>query len=411
MRSAHGDATRAFYRETGVSVYCSIPEKVSIRYQPLWTDSLGWQGGEKFPIDVKASADDKSVFYPDEAEVGSFFFYESLLTYFCTMRILYLTHELLDYLSDEVLYGLRTHLGENVVDYPKKEILYRSSKGKVPQSMVWANGATAFGLPDLAVDREDIENKISAGYFDVIINSNCWRIHSPVYTNLVVLDGQDHHLLNPTYVGRAIAYCKRELLRDVPNVQPIQFSFPDHLVDFTEIEKTKLIHASFSLYPGLRQEIADMYGSRLIDDWTEYMHDIKRSWFGISPKGAGYDCQRHYEILGNAVLCMYSDRNAPRILREQFVDGDTCLTFGSLKELKYKIEHCSDRERLLHNGRAALLEKHLSSKRAEQLMDLIVERKRKIRRYHFYSAVRYAYLPYYSQTLVERTVKRLLKRK
>lgn len=75
------------------------------------------------------------------------------------MRILYLTHEYLDYLSDEVLYGLRFLLGESVVDYPKKEILYQHSKGKVPVTMVWGNGATAFGLPDISVDRNDIKKK------------------------------------------------------------------------------------------------------------------------------------------------------------------------------------------------------------------------------------------------------------
>jgi hypothetical protein len=326
------------------------------------------------------------------------------------MRILYLTHEYLDYLSDEVLYGLRFLMGENVVDYPKKEILYQHSKGKVPVTMVWGNGATAFGLPETSVDREDIKKKIDTGYFDLIINSNCWRIHSPAYKNLVVLDGQDHHLLNPTYLGRVIAYFKRELLWDVPGIEPIQFALPDHLLDDTVVDKIKLTHASFSVYPGLRQQICDYYGCCHINDWREYMYDIKRSRFGISPKGAGYDCQRHYEILGNAVLCIYLDRAAPRILREQFLDGINCLTFDSLDSLKRKIDACKDSEALIQRGRQSLHEKHLSSCRAKQLLDRITALTGKKRRYHILSSLRYGYLPYYSREIVERAKLKLMRR-
>ena len=317
------------------------------------------------------------------------------------MRILYLTDKYLDYLSDEVLYGLRILLGADVVDYPKKEILYESSRGQVPQSMVWGNGATAFGLPDIPVDRDDIERKIQSGHFDYVINSNCWRIHSPVYKNLVVLDGQDHHFINPTYLGRVLAYFKRELLWDAKGVEPIQFALPDHLLMPDEIPKVKLTHASFSVYPGLRQEIADAYGSRLFSDWHEYMLDIKRSWFGISPKGAGYDCQRHYEIFGNAVLCIYLDESAPRILKEQFVDGVNCVAFSTIHELKQKIDSCPNREELLSNGRRALVQCHISSRRAEQLIGKVISLTARRRRYHLLSSVRYGYLPYFSMRIVE----------
>lgn len=318
------------------------------------------------------------------------------------MRILYLTHEYLDYLSDELLYGLRSLFGDSIVDFPRKEILYRSAKDSVPPSLVWGNGATAFGLPDISVDRDDIATKIKTGYFDYIVNSNCWRIHSPVYKNLVVLDGQDHHLLNPTYLGRVVAYFKRELRWNVNDVQPIQFSFPDHLIDTTHVEKNQKVHASFSVYPGLRQEIAGVYGSRLFNDWHAYMQDIKRSWFGISPKGEGYDCQRHYEILGNAVLCIYQDSSTPRILKEAFVDGVNCLTFSSVDELRTKIERCTDPELLLRNGKQALLDKHLSSRRAQQMIDTVAAVHGTRRRYYFYSALKYGYVPYYSREIVNR---------
>ena len=140
------------------------------------------------------------------------------------------------------------------------------------------------------------------------------------------------------------------------------------------------------------------------------MYDIKRSRFGISPKGAGYDCQRHYEILGNAVLCIYLDRAAPRILREQFLDGINCLTFDSLDSLKRKIDACKDSEALIQRGRQSLHEKHLSSCRAKQLLDRITALTGKKRRYHILSSLRYGYLPYYSREIVERAKLKLMRR-
>jgi hypothetical protein len=64
------------------------------------------------------------------------------------MRILFLTDPYMDFLAEEVLCGLRHVLGADVVDHPRKDILYASSRGKVDPSMVWANGCTAFLLED-----------------------------------------------------------------------------------------------------------------------------------------------------------------------------------------------------------------------------------------------------------------------
>jgi hypothetical protein len=56
------------------------------------------------------------------------------------MRILYLTDQYLDYLNDEVLHGLRFLVGENIVDFAKKEILYIDSKRKISTTMVGGTG-------------------------------------------------------------------------------------------------------------------------------------------------------------------------------------------------------------------------------------------------------------------------------
>jgi hypothetical protein len=255
--------------------------------------------------------------------------------------------------------------------------------------MVWAGGSTAFGLPDMPIDRDDIQKKIKNNYFDFIINPNCWRIRTPVFKNLIVLDGEDHCLLHPRYLGRTLAYYKRELIWPVKAVRPIQFSLPDHLVDLTEADKIKKVHSSFSVYPGLRSDIAADYPSVIIEKWHDYIQDIKRSWFAISPKGAGYDCQRHYEIMGNAVLCIYLDAQAPKIMQDEFVNGINCLTFSTAAELVKKINECADAQELILRGRDALLKRHLSSCRAKQLLDDMLTMNMGSRFFPLYQSMRY----------------------
>lgn len=284
------------------------------------------------------------------------------------MRILYLTDERLDFISDQVLCGLRQFLGPDVIDFPKKRILYTSEHINVDPSLIWCNGNYAFFMEDIAVDREDIERKICKKYFDAVINSSCWRIKSPVHEGMVVLDGEDHGLLNPKYYGKVKAYFKRELLSAAPGVLPIQFSMPDHLVNWSQVPKVKKFHASFSVYQGIRSEIAQRYSPISLNSWNEYISDIRKSWFGISPLGAGYDCQRHYEILGQAVLCVYLDRSAPKILQESFIDNQNCIVWRTANELFEKIDKCKDKEAILQRGKESLVQYHLSSVRAKQVL-------------------------------------------
>ena len=101
------------------------------------------------------------------------------------------------------------------------------------------------------------------------------------------------------------------------------------LPDFV-LPRTKRYHASFGPTSTVRQQLAATYPPQYsFLTWQDYVGDIKQSWFAISPKGAGYDCQRHYEILGQAVLCIFMDEGAPPLLRKCFRDGHNCLTFSN----------------------------------------------------------------------------------
>jgi hypothetical protein len=69
------------------------------------------------------------------------------------VKILYLTDAYPDYLSDDLLYGLRSLLGSDVVDYPRKDVLYRTSVLKTVADKLHGLGFQCFGLDDLPVDR------------------------------------------------------------------------------------------------------------------------------------------------------------------------------------------------------------------------------------------------------------------
>ena len=104
------------------------------------------------------------------------------------MKILYLTDAEPDYMSDDLLYGLRKVLANNVIDYPRKDVLYRTSTMKGMAHRLYGRGFHCFGLDDLSIDRSDISAKVRKGHFDLIINSSGWRISCPLHPRLVVVD-------------------------------------------------------------------------------------------------------------------------------------------------------------------------------------------------------------------------------
>jgi len=297
------------------------------------------------------------------------------------VRILYLTHAVPDYMSDDLLYGLRSILGADVVDFPRKDVLYRSSPLRAAAHEIYGGGFHCFGLDDLVIDRSELAAKIAGGHFDVILNSSAWRIACPLHPQLAVIDGEDRPHLQPRYVRKVALYWKRELPAPRSDVAPILFALPDFLYDPTVLPRLKTHHASYRLTSDIRRELAGPFPPAYsFSTWADYQRDIKQSWFAISPRGGGYDCQRHYEILGQAVLCLYLDAQAPWQLRERFRDGDNCLTFASVAELEAKIAACGEPQRLIDRGREDLERHHLAAQRAREVLDDITQRELRPRR-------------------------------
>ncbi|HTX72799.1 MAG TPA: hypothetical protein VMC79_08220, partial [Rectinemataceae bacterium] len=92
------------------------------------------------------------------------------------MRILFLTSPSEDYLPDSLLHGLKMLFGDEVVDFPKCEILYRGCQETVI-SQVRGRGFTLYSglLEDLPVNRFRILERVREGGFDLVIFGSIWR--------------------------------------------------------------------------------------------------------------------------------------------------------------------------------------------------------------------------------------------
>ena len=220
-------------------------------------------------------------------------------------KILYISPEIFDYLSATVFHGLRSLLGENVVDGIPQFFLYKGYTG--PYN--WGNGFTlGASVDNIEIDRTDIMKKIESKYFDYIIYGVVNHTGNPHLTQLnrilsiydksqiVFLDGADDVYSAHYLYGHGL-YFKRERYVDDSNTLPISFGFPKEKIRPISEKKT---HFIAPLIPGVRstytytneQSYYDMYNSSL---------------YALTWKKTGWDCMRHYEILGSGCMPLFVD--------------------------------------------------------------------------------------------------------
>lgn len=211
-----------------------------------------------------------------------------------------------EYLDDSVLHGLRSILGPDVVEYPRMWHMYADSFGpnKRDISKIVGRGFTMYGmLDDHDVDRTDIENKIRTGYFDLVVMMPWYPSpllglildHTPS-SKIAWLDGYDRKYILGDYLGLG-RYFKRELRMDPEfNIHPISFAFPKEKIQ-PSIEKTRSVAHC----------IAGETHTYIYKTESEYYHGYNESLFGITRKKEGWDCMRHYEILGSRSVPWFVD--------------------------------------------------------------------------------------------------------
>lgn len=232
------------------------------------------------------------------------------------MRILFLTLPYPDYVSDTLFHGLRTILGADVVDFPYQSRLYKG--GEKP---VYGRGFTAWNL----LDEIDIERSIDAvlkqvkvgGHFDVVVvNASMYETLDRDYmeeifalwfeagrlddTLCVMIDGGDHPYVSPSHkeFGKPILF-KRE--NEEGFGLPISISIPKEKITPFGMKKTQLLSKT-------------RWDTKEFNDEVAYYESYKEAFFAYSPKKAGWDCMRHYEIMANGCIPLISDYGNPPIL-------------------------------------------------------------------------------------------------
>jgi hypothetical protein len=224
------------------------------------------------------------------------------------MKILYVTNHIdiarasggfiNDYQNDLVFYGLRELFNDNVVDSTQIVSLYKEYKGKIPKQHLWG-GMTSFWLiGENNIDRSDIEEKIKDRHYDLIIYGTIKRckqyydLVSKYYppNKVILIDGNDEPELDPLYTKHL--YFKRELQESHPNLLPITFGIPT--CKLAEPNKSKTQEYATCI-PGQPE-------TYIFKEEKPYYKDYQKSYYGLTMKKAGWDCMRHYEILGN--YCM-----------------------------------------------------------------------------------------------------------
>jgi hypothetical protein len=203
-----------------------------------------------------------------------------------------------DYQNDLLFYGLRELYGNDVVDSTQIISLYKEWENRIHPQHLWG-GMTSFWLiGENNIDRTDIVQKIENKYYDLIIYGAIKRckeyydIVSKVYSNdkVILIDGNDESELDPLYLKHP--YFKRELIKKHPNLIPITFALPTSKFTKPTTNKTQEFATCI---PGQPE-------TYIFKEEKPYYDDYHKSYYGVTMKKAGWDCMRHYEILGN--YCM-----------------------------------------------------------------------------------------------------------
>jgi hypothetical protein len=224
------------------------------------------------------------------------------------MKILYITNHIdiakasggfiSDYQNDLIFYGLRELFGDDVVDSTQIISLYKEYENKINPQYLWGGMTTFWLIGDNSINRTNIEEKIKDRYYDLIIYGaikrckNYYDLVSKYYPSnkVILIDGNDEPELDPLYEKHL--YFKRELIIDHPNVLPITFGIPTSKLAIPNKNK---IQEYATCIPGQPE-------TYIFKTEQSYYEDYQKSFYGVTMKKAGWDCMRHYEILGN--YCM-----------------------------------------------------------------------------------------------------------
>lgn len=267
------------------------------------------------------------------------------------MRLLFLTTQNLsaqgDLLEVSILNGLRKYLGDNCVDFPRKNIMYHDFS-QSPKDQLHGRGFSLLTLPIQDVSNRDIfdQNFDAVLYGDGHIYGDQRNViyESLAFGNVWFIDGHDLYgnapnkimFDNEEIIGTQFDNCfKRELIKSShKNVYPTGFGIPKERVLRINLNNKKQIYQKTAPDFSAFREVKDMIAGFTHHKFTvehEYYADLQSSWFGLTCKKGGWDCLRHYEIIAAGACLLFRDYDKkPPLCSPQNLP---CFSYSSKEEL------------------------------------------------------------------------------
>jgi hypothetical protein len=267
------------------------------------------------------------------------------------MRILFVTtfspDKQGDLLEVSLLHGLRSILGDNLVDYPKKKIMYHDFS-ESPKETLHGRGFSLLTTPISDVSNRDIMNQ----KYDFVLYGdghmygeypNLEEVNKLADGNVWIIDGHDLYGNAPRkiyfngeeIIGNQFTNCfKRELIEEEESVYPTGFGIPEERILPIDLGKKDQLYQktapSVALFGG-DSEMGGGFSHHKFDKEDEYYNDLSRSWFGLTCKKGGWDCLRHYEIIAAGSLLLFKDYDSkPPLCSPQNLP---CFSYSTPDEL------------------------------------------------------------------------------
>jgi len=311
------------------------------------------------------------------------------------MNILFITHPYPNYVPDLLLHGLRKLLGPAVVDYPRKESLYKGAfMGVSPEDQLcqW------FPPDNGMIDREDIPSKILTGFFEYIICdirafSFLQNIAPEPPHGLALIDGEDHPVQTP--LGPFVV-CRRET-DGCDNAIPLPMALPKEIfqwiISYDNVPKSYSIGFLGSVgdfydeRKTIVEQIAAFYPDSLLRTTlipseenpnptgrlgrNDYYLNLQKCKAVLTIRGAGYDTFRFWE--NAACNAVHISQKMPLFIPNDFENGRQILRFSDVDELRKHIDFVLENDKLareiIQESRNHLINYHLTTKRAVYLLD------------------------------------------
>jgi len=298
------------------------------------------------------------------------------------MKIIYITtsrpESQGDYQEVSMLHGLRSVLGDQCIDIPRKKIMY----GDFSESP--KNELHGWGFSLLSEPIKDVQDRSLTDIDFVLygVTEAYGVVNNPEIDNLAkhgvwYLDGHDHNkiLKTPCF--------KRELFKNTENVYPTGFGIPKHRIRPLNFEnKTQANQKTAPPYSLFGPQILGITARQLyrFTNEEDYYNDMSQSWFGLTCMKGGWDSLRHYEIMAAGSCLMFRDYDKkPPLCSPQNLP---CFSYSSLEELNSIASRLIKNNKptneytdMVHSQREWLLKYGTTEARARQLINTLNDRK------------------------------------